>query len=64
MFEWPGKFASGSRVFVLDESQHPSSSIKHETMRLVFRRLIADGTIRFGRPVVVASAGNAALATA
>lgn len=63
-FEWPGSFASGSRIFMLDESRHPTGSLKHDTMRLAFRHLVTDGTIRFGRPVVVASAGNAAVAAA
>ena len=63
-FEWPGSFASGSRIVMLDESHRPTGSLKHETMRLVFRRLVTDGTIQRGRPVVVASAGNAAVAAA
>lgn len=63
-FEWPGTFESGSRIVLLDESRHPTGSLKHETMRLVFRRLVADRTLHFGRPVVVASAGNAAIASA
>lgn len=64
VIEWPGTFASGSRIFMLDESRHPTGSLKHDTIRLAFRHLIAEGTIWFGRPVVVASAGNAAVATA
>src|SRR5690625_491864 len=63
-FEWPGSFVSGSRIFILDESRHPTSSLKHDTMRLAFRHLIANGTIQSGHPVVAASAGNAAVAAA
>ena len=63
-FEWPGSFASGSRIFMLDESHHPTGSLKHHTMRLVFRRLVTDGAIQSGHPVVLASAGNAAVAAA
>lgn len=62
--EWPGAFASRSRIVVLDESRHPSGSLKHDTLRLVFRRLVADGTIWPGRAIVMASAGNAAVAGA
>ncbi|HIY66743.1 MAG TPA: pyridoxal-phosphate dependent enzyme [Candidatus Agrococcus pullicola] len=49
---------------MLDESWHPTGSLKHETMRLVFRGLITGGRLRAGSPVVVASAGNAAIAAA
>lgn len=64
VFEWPASFTSESRIFLLDESRHPTGSLKHDTMRLVFRHLASERTLRFGRPVVVASAGNAAVTAA
>lgn len=63
-FEWPGSFDSGSRIVMLDESWHPTGSLKHDAMRVAFRHLVSDGALYFGRPVVVASAGNAAVAAA
>ncbi len=57
-------FPTGSRILLLDESERTSRSLKHVTMRLVFRRLVAEGELRPGRTVVMASAGNAAVAAA
>lgn len=64
LVEWPGWFASQSRIVLLDESRNPTGSLKHDTMRLAFRRLVCERTLRLGRRVVVASAGNAAIAAA
>ncbi|WP_420111105.1 pyridoxal-phosphate dependent enzyme [Pseudactinotalea sp.] len=61
---WPGSFTSGSRIYLIDESRHPTSSLKHDTMRLVLHRLIRERRLGPGRPVVVASARNAAVAAA
>lgn len=64
VFEWPGTSPPGSRVVLLDESRHRTGSLKHHTMRLVLRNLVTDGTLRRGHQVVLASAGNAAVASA
>ncbi|GAA0259470.1 PLP-dependent cysteine synthase family protein [Actinomadura nitritigenes] len=54
----------GVTLHLLDESVHPTGSLKHRTARALFRHGLRTGRIRSGTTVVEATGGNAAVAEA
>ncbi|MBD2893373.1 N-(2-amino-2-carboxyethyl)-L-glutamate synthase [Actinomadura sp. RB99] len=54
----------GVTLHLLDESVHPTGSLKHRTARALFRHGLRTGWIRSGTTVVEATGGNAAVAEA
>ncbi|MFI6518952.1 PLP-dependent cysteine synthase family protein [Spirillospora sp. NPDC050679] len=61
-FPLPGDW--GVRLYLKDESAHPTGSLKHRAARALFRHAVATGRIAKGTPVVEATGGNAAVAQA
>ncbi|WNE96570.1 pyridoxal-phosphate dependent enzyme [Streptomyces luomodiensis] len=61
----PSAFARGDiRVYVKDESAHPTGSMKHRLVRAMFAQAIADGAIQRDTPVIAATGGAVAVAGA
>ncbi|MBO2456204.1 PLP-dependent cysteine synthase family protein [Actinomadura violacea] len=54
----------GVTLHLLDESVHPTGSLKHRTVRAMFRHALRTGRIREGTTIVEATGGNAAVAEA
>ncbi|QKG23035.1 PLP-dependent cysteine synthase family protein [Actinomadura verrucosospora] len=54
----------GVTLHLLDESVHPTGSLKHRTARAMFRHALRTGRIREGTTIVEATGGNAAVAEA
>ncbi len=54
----------GVRLYLKDESIHPSGSLKHRLARSLFLYGICNGWIREGRPVIEVSSGSTAISEA
>jgi cysteine synthase A len=52
------------RLYLKDESIHPSGSLKHRLARSLFLYGLCNGWIREGRPVIEASSGSTAISEA
>lgn len=52
------------KLYLKDESTHPTGSLKHRLARSLFLYAICNGWIREGRPVVEASSGSTAISEA
>jgi cysteine synthase A len=60
--DWP-EFA-GIRLYLKDESIHPSGSLKHRLARSLFLYALCNGWLRQGAPVVESSSGSTAVSEA
>ena len=60
--EWP-EFG-GIRLYLKDESIHPSGSLKHRLARSLFLYALCNGWLREGAPVVESSSGSTAVSEA
>ncbi len=54
----------GVRVYLKDESSHPTGSLKHRLARSLFLYALANGRIREGTTIVEASSGSTAISEA
>lgn len=54
----------GVRLYLKDESVHPSGSLKHRLARSLFLYGLCNGWIRRGRPIIEASSGSTAISEA
>src|ERR1044071_7632893 len=52
------------RLYLKDESTHPTGSLKHRLARSLFLYGLCNGWIRPGRPVIEASSGSTAVSEA
>lgn len=52
------------RVYLKDESSHPTGSLKHRLARSLFLYALANGWLRAGAPVIEASSGSTAVSEA
>lgn len=55
---------AGIDVYLKDESNHPTGSLKHRLARSLFLYALANGWLREGRPVIEASSGSTAVSEA
>jgi cysteine synthase A len=60
--DWPG--FPGIRLYLKDESIHPSGSLKHRLARSLFLYALCNGWLREGAPVVESSSGSTAVSEA
>lgn len=54
----------GVRLYLKDESIHPSGSLKHRLARSLFLYALCNGWIREGKPVIESSSGSTAISEA
>jgi len=54
----------GIRLFLKDESAHPSGSLKHRLARSLFLYALCNGRLHAGQPVLDASSGSTAISEA
>ncbi|MBY8823442.1 PLP-dependent cysteine synthase family protein [Sphingomonas colocasiae] len=64
LFQLPLPEFDDIRVFIKDETTHPSGSLKHRLARALFAHAICNGDIVSGTTVVEASSGSAAISEA
>lgn len=64
LFEFALPALPGRRLYLKDESAHPTGSLKHRLARALLLQGLRSGSIRQGTPLLDASSGNTAISEA